>query len=112
MSISYTTIATLIWIVVAVLIGINTAIFFFWPPRYAVFTVAAAVGLVLLIRVNLSRQRTKSEPKKLSPGPTTFLPAQTGDVATSISAPADKKLSPTEARQWLDDFLVQQQKNK
>ncbi len=112
MSISYTTIATFIWIWVAVLIGLNTAIFFFWPPRYAVFTVAAAVGLVLLIRVNLSRRRTKSEPKKLSAGPTTFLAAQTGNTTTPKSTLVDKKLSPTEAREWLDDFLVKQQKNK
>ena len=139
MSISYTTLATIIWLIVAILVGLNITVFFFWPPRYAVFTVAAAMGVVLLLRVNLRvhKKNRQGPPKQLSSGAPTLLPAPASEtvkkellassaptISTSVvaSPAASQKLSPTNlaaealakeaAREWLDDFLVKQQKSK
>lgn len=138
MPISYTAIATIVWLIVAVLIGLNIVTFFYWPPRYAVFTVAAAMGIVLLLRVNLRVHKKKRQvsPKQLPAGTSTLLAAHTTSevkkepVTPTAAVPSinptpvsnQRKLSPNQlasealtkeaAREWLDNFLVQQQKRK
>lgn len=91
-------------------------------PRQLFFVLTLLVGVVLLISINRSRPRP-DEVKKLSAGKVTLLEAQLPAVPSQplpdtppslastrpLDAPVKQKLSRTEARQWLDEFLQRQQ---
>ncbi|MEX1997169.1 MAG: hypothetical protein WEA04_00615 [Candidatus Andersenbacteria bacterium] len=128
----YSLLATILWIIVALLIALNISAFFDLSDRHLVLVVTLAIGIVLLVSVNLSPAQhglLKTRPR-LDAGSKILLPASLTQAATSklpfvpplspskkdeslsvavASAPAGK-LSAEEARAWLDAFLVEQQK--
>lgn len=110
--------------VVAALLAFNVAVLYALPPRQLIFTLAVTIGAVLLISVNWqwlrNRKRASARPQ-LGSGEHPLLAAENkkGEsqkpvipVASSqLSTPAQpsEKLTPAQAREWLDDFLVKQQ---
>jgi hypothetical protein len=127
---TYRTIATLLWLVVAVLTAATITTLWHLPARQQVFFYVAGVGLVLLVSLNRWRQRQTLLPQKLMSGiieqlppppvpelkekaPAVTNPTQTpaplpkATAATAIPEP----LNAAEARKWLDEFLVKQQQS-
>lgn len=107
--------ATVLWVLVAALLAFNIVVFFYWPIRWVVFIAAVTVGSVLLISVNWPSRpvRETPEPKQLPSGERPLL-TSAGPNKSIPAADQEKKdkLSPKEAQEWLDDFLIKQQTKK
>lgn len=109
------------------LIAFNIAVLYALPPRQLIFTLALAVGGVLLLSINWHWIRTRPKlpqqpqlpsgvPPLLSAGEKREgTPQPVATLQQNIATPVvpnvqkDEKLTPDEAREWLDDFLVKQQ---
>ncbi|MEX2054945.1 MAG: hypothetical protein WD972_02075 [Candidatus Andersenbacteria bacterium] len=107
MSPTYRTIATLLWLVVAVLTAATITTLWNLPARQQVFFYVAGVGLVLLVSLNQWRQRQPLVPQKLMSGiieqlpppaiPTSQAQAQAGNAkpATGGEIGENKELGDT-----------------
>lgn len=113
----YKTAATLLWMVVAALLAFNVAVVYDLPPRQLVFALALASGVVLLISINWGgttwRQAT-TLPRQLESGEPALLNAgekKKDQKEPRVTTPdSSEKLTPDQAREWLDNFLIKQQK--
>lgn len=99
--------AGFLWGIVGVLAGFNLAVLAGWDTLGR--TIATIVGIVaaaILVRWMLQRSIYQASPETPPAPPLTPPPTMT--APTSASRPV-ASLSPSEARQWLDDFLIKQQ---
>lgn len=98
--------AWLLWTVVAVLFGWALGVFLFVPMRMIVFLVVASLGVVWLLGLHFMQYLmptfSHAELPRLQPGETSS--------AQSVPEVLEEIMSQKEAREWLDEFLVKQQK--
>ena len=99
---TYRTTAMLLWATVAVVAGLVAGSFFGLKARQQIFPVVLMVGAYGLLLVRMYGRF----------GPE--LEADSGDDSEGETAAdllqRDESLSPDKAREWLDDFLVGQQR--
>ncbi len=114
-----------LWLVIGILLVLVVAILLDISPRHLVFLATTVIGAAVLILINTTpRQDFKDIPPQLpagnaysgqnAPSSSTAKVAQQDKKQPtsplSFTTPAEEKLSGDSARQWLDDFLVRQQK--
>jgi hypothetical protein len=103
MSKTYRLVATLLWIGVGALSGLTVGVYYSAAPRRLVFLAVLGVGLVLLLRVNFLRNAIKQFER------TTSAKKPVADPVTELLSQPDP-LRGDAARAWLDQLLVEQQK--
>ena len=115
---TYRTVATSLWVAFGVLAGLTVGVYLGVEPRVQVFMVALGGGLVLLVRANTFPENDSSGEVANPPAEVLQLPAPKavpGEIDLSPN-PVEELLSQPEqlkgdtARQWLDRFLIEQQK--
>jgi hypothetical protein len=77
-------------------------------PRQLLFPAAMVLGLTLLVLVGNKRPRRGPENVEITPEPRDEPKQPTTTLGRLLSD--DRVLAPDDARQWLDDFLLEQQK--
>lgn len=92
-----------VWTAVGALAGAVVGVLLSFSGREMIFPMTLGMGIIWLIMVQIIIRR---QPKLLLP-PTLTRP---NSRPPANAAPADRVLPPDEARAWLDDFLVKQQK--
>ena len=99
---------------VGVFAALTVGIYLGWPIRQTAFLIVASAGVFLLVRINSSRAKALKQPEIEVVG---SRQESDGAVSSSLKAASGDRaaievFSKLEAREWLDDFLVNQQKNK
>lgn len=111
----------------ATLLAFNLGTFLELSLRWVIFLVSVLVGGILLISINISGQDKPRTLRQLSAGTKILLSAKASTPSLPIKSPKDTTsplpstppqmpptpsttLTPTQARAWLDDFLVEQQR--
>ena len=115
---TYRTVATSLWVAFGVLAGLTVGVYLGVEPRVQVFMVALGGGLVLLVRANTVPENDSSNETPDTSAEVLQLPAPKevpGEIDLSPN-PVEELLAQPEqlkgdaARQWLDRFLLEQQK--
>lgn len=103
--------AMTLWVLVAALLALNMVVLFHWPLRWAIFFLAFNVGVVLLVGIHWPLVRPQKIATTLPSGEHLLLEARRSPPPASVPQLklAETKLTPDQAREWLDDFLVKQQ---
>lgn len=108
------TVATWLWLAAVLFFALALSRFLELPGRQALFVVVVGVGGTMLWRIYGGPEKKKpTRSTRLLPARTETAPntaPDTTDVLTSM--PEKERLTPREAREWLDSFLVRQQKKQ
>lgn len=120
---TYTVISAALWSLVGGLTGATAGAYMSMDARGIVFAVIVGVGAAWLILLNGGRSQRREVPEKpatplLLAAGSLVQPAAKGLAATPqsfalsqlLAGDEDRILTPAEAREWLDEFLVEHQR--